>query len=225
MYHLGKPEHTMEPASKRETLMNFDSASRQGKVVHEQSLLSAPASSINKSIAKHQLSEARTRTPSIPQQSPSVTSPPKTPFPIAQPQSVLRKQPLLPQHQDPWQKYYPRLYIRQGGAAVLAKRIPSDGNLYTITESVGGDKQTCLQVSRQLQQSEASPVVAVIETFDWKDALFVISEYIDVSLAQVIAGFVAGLFTVPESEVAFVVSEVMLRFLVRRYLHADPSRF
>jgi hypothetical protein len=201
----------MEPAPKRRTLLEFGgTATHLDKTIHEVSLPSVPTNSADQPTAKRQRSEAQSPGPSSLQQSSAIPSPPKFRSPISQPQTVPKGLALLPKHQDPWRKYYPRLNVRQGAAAILAKRIPSDGELYAITESRGGNKQTYLQVLRELQQYGPSLVVEVIETFDWNDSLFVISEYVDVSLAQIIASIRGGFFILPESEVAFIVNEVKL---------------
>lgn len=214
----------MEPAPKRRTLLEFGgTATHLDKTLHEVSLPSGPTGSTDQPIAKRQ--QTQSSDPSSLQQSSSIRSPPKFGFPIYQTQTVPKGLALLPKHQDPWQKYYPRLNVRQGATAILAKRIPSDGELYAITEYRGGNKQTCLQVLRELQQYGPPMVVEVIDTFDWSDSLFVISEYVDVSLAQIIASIRGGFFILPESEVAFIVNEVKLLTRDRGQLCTDWSRF
>lgn len=198
----------MEPTPKRRTLLEFGGTDTRPKRPIHEVLPTVHTNSTHQSTSKSQLSEAQSPAPSSVQQLSTVRLPPKLLVP--KPQPVQEGLALLPRHQDPWRKYYPRLNVRQGAAAILAKRIPSDGKLYAITETRGANKQTCLQVLQELQQFGPSLSVEVIETFDWDDALFVVWEYVDVSLAQIIAGVRGGVFILPESEVAFIVNEVRL---------------
>jgi hypothetical protein len=116
--------------------------------------------------------------------------------------------PQMPRNQTPWDSYRPVIKVRQGCAAIMAVHRSGDLKRYAISTISRSHKEKYLQALQKLRLGKNSSLVNIIEMMDWKNGFFIVSDYVDVCLAQVLA----CQKTPEESEVSFVLNEVLKRF-------------
>ena len=133
-------------------------------------------------------------------------------FPI--PEAAFPRGSLLqmPRDQRPWDLYRPVIEVRQGCPAIMAARRSGDLKRYAISTVSASHKEKYLQALQKLQLSRTSTLVNIVELMDWKGGFSMVSDYINVCLAQILA----CQKTLEEPEVAFILNEVPTAFLGRK---------
>ncbi len=119
-----------------------------------------------------------------------------------------RSGPQTPRNQSPWDSYRPVIKVRQGCAAIMAAHRSGDLKRYAISTISVSHKEKYLQALQKLQLDKNSSLVNIVEMMDWKKGFFIVSEYVDVCLAQILA----CQKTPGESEASFILNEVLNKF-------------
>ncbi|KAK5947926.1 hypothetical protein OHC33_011031 [Knufia fluminis] len=88
----------------------------------------------------------------------------------------------IPHKRNPWNTYAGILEVLP--KATVALRSDRDQH-YAISRTPGSAKAPYLQVINRLAHELRNPLVDIVETYDWKGELYIVTNFIDISLTQI----------------------------------------
>lgn len=167
---------------KRLTGLEFGSGSRNLKahVVSADDVQETPTVWEQKVVSKRRLFDGPTIPPALSPQSPASAVNDSVPS-----AAVPRKSSVLtyiPHKRNPWNTYAGTLEVLP--KATVALRSDLDQH-YAISRIPGSAKARYLQVIDRLAHELRNPLVDIVETYDWKGELYIVTGFIDISLTQI----------------------------------------
>lgn len=112
--------------------------------------------------------------------------------------TTVQRFPVRPE--SPWTEYDASLEVLVGCKATLAYRNDSPYLVYDVLEE---ERETHLWVLQMLGQCSRPVLTRVVESFSSAEKLFVVTEYIEVSLNEVVASSLVPF----EDEIAWIISQ------------------